>query len=139
MAKPKPTYLGRDLATSPVHYALILSEDEFHAELRRLRVPPHQWGSWASSEGNFGYGSARCHHLHCHGENLALVCIAVPEDGSTSGVQIASLLVHEAVHIWQRICEIIGEVTPSSEFEAYSIQHISQELMNSYAEQTGQS
>lgn len=32
--------------------------------------------------------------------------------------------VHEATHIFQHLCETIGEVKPSSEFEAYSIQYI---------------
>lgn len=43
--------------------------------------------------------------------------------------QYYSLLVHEAVHIFQRVCNYIGEDKPSDEFEAYCIQAISQELM----------
>lgn len=34
------------------------------------------------------------------------------------------VLVHEAVHCWQRICVCIGEHEPSIEFEAYMIQYI---------------
>ena len=47
-----------------------------------------------------------------------------------------ALLVHEAVHVWQAFCEDIGEKSPSDEFEAYSIQSISYELMTAYANKT---
>ena len=53
-----------------------------------------------------------------------------------TGIEVACLLVHEAVHIWQRTCEDYGEHRPSAEFEAYAIQNISQQLMQSYREQT---
>jgi hypothetical protein len=46
--------------------------------------------------------------------------------------QVYALLVHEAVHIWQDVKHRIGEDNPSSEFEAYAIQNISQELMLAY-------
>ncbi|MEG2114568.1 MAG: hypothetical protein RRZ38_11845 [Hafnia sp.] len=39
------------------------------------------------------------------------------------------LIVHEAVHIWQEIKMMMNEASPSIEFEAYSIQRISQDLM----------
>lgn len=41
---------------------------------------------------------------------------------------VADFIVHEAVHVWQQICNIIGEDKPSKEFEAYSIQRIAFEL-----------
>jgi hypothetical protein len=49
-----------------------------------------------------------------------------------TGLQVAALLVHEAVHVWQLFRESIGEHGPSKEFEAYSIQAISQRLMERY-------
>jgi hypothetical protein len=52
---------------------------------------------------------------------------------SVTAVQIAALLVHEAVHIWQQYCADIGEKEPASEQEAYAIQSISQTLMEEYA------
>ena len=61
------------------------------------------------------------------------MCITPPAP-HLSGVQIAAMLVHEAVHVWQTIRRSIGETSPSSEFEAYSIQHIAQELMSRYVE-----
>lgn len=39
------------------------------------------------------------------------------------------LIVHECVHIWQEIKKIMNENEPSVEFEAYSIQCISQDMI----------
>ena len=50
---------------------------------------------------------------------------------------IYALLVHEAVHIWQEIKKLIGEEHPSKEFEAYSMQAITQELFVEYQRQVG--
>lgn len=57
--------------------------------------------------------------------------VAVVQLGDTSErmlIQIFSLLLHEAVHIWQRVRMRMGESEPSKEFEAYSIQRIAQDL-----------
>jgi hypothetical protein len=56
-------------------------------------------------------------------------------EGAT-GIGLAALLVHEAVHIWQRCCDCIGETNPGDEQEAYAIQNIAQTLMEAYAEKT---
>lgn len=44
----------------------------------------------------------------------------------------AELLIHEAVHVWQDLRTAIGEENPSSEFEAYGLQHITSELFLAY-------
>lgn len=41
-----------------------------------------------------------------------------------------ALVAHEAVHIWQEIKLLMGEKEPSSEFEAYSIQEITRDLLS---------
>lgn len=46
--------------------------------------------------------------------------------------KIHALLLHEAVHIFQHLCKVIGEDCPSSEFEAYQIQFIANSLFNMY-------
>ena len=60
---------------------------------------------------------------------------AIVQLGDTAGRTLAvihSLLLHEAVHIWQRACLAMGEQEPSKEFEAYSIQRIALDLFDLY-------
>lgn len=66
--------------------------------------------------------------MESKGKECAIVCIR-PNDNDA---QVYALLVHEAVHIWQRVKELLGEHSPSAEFEAYSIQRISLELIDSW-------
>lgn len=47
-------------------------------------------------------------------------------------IQIHGLLLHEAVHIWQEVIQLMGEEKPSTEFEAYSIQAIAQDLFEMF-------
>lgn len=49
-------------------------------------------------------------------------------------IEVHGLLLHEAVHIWQRIKKLMGEKKPSTEFEAYSIQRIAQDLFSMFRE-----
>ncbi|WP_242100976.1 hypothetical protein, partial [Acinetobacter baumannii] len=52
---------------------------------------------------------------------------AIVQIGDTSDkdqIQVYGLLLHEAVHVWQKMKKLMGEREPSSEFEAYSIQAI---------------
>ncbi|HCI7193934.1 hypothetical protein RKQ56_14815 [Acinetobacter baumannii] len=62
---------------------------------------------------------------------------AVVQLGDTSErklIEIYGLLLHEAVHVWQKVKKLMGEKEPSSEFEAYSIQTIAQDLFKMYEE-----
>jgi hypothetical protein len=45
---------------------------------------------------------------------------------------VVGIMAHEAVHIWQYLCEEIGEDHPSKEFMAYTLQTITQELLKGY-------
>lgn len=60
---------------------------------------------------------------------------AVVQLGDTSErnqIEVYGLLLHEAVHVWQIVKKRMGESEPSVEFEAYSIQAISQDLFEMY-------
>lgn len=60
---------------------------------------------------------------------------AIVQLGDTSErdlIEVYGLLLHESVHVWQRIRKLMGEREPSSEFEAYSIQAIAQDLFEMY-------
>ncbi len=123
-------WCDRRLMTSPIYYGLCITEKTFHKELRRMQIPRDQWPPFILND----WSDATVHHFDgVGGKQCAIVCIRAKQ--GRSGIQIAALLVHEAVHIWQAIRESMGEKEPSSEFEAYSIQCIAQELMEAFTSQ----
>lgn len=93
--------------------------------MRHLNVK--QYGPWI----NTPQADATAHYLIAsHGQSV-VVCL-----GNWHGknpVEVAGLLVHEAVHAWQEWCEFYGEREPGREQEAYAIQGLSQELMAEFA------
>ena len=64
-------------------------------------------------------------------DSLAIVQI---KECERSLIEVHGLLLHEAVHIWQRIKQRMNERDPSTEFEAYSIQAIAQNLFAMFEE-----
>ena len=122
-------WLSRRLIDGP-YMVLVLSEKDYHKAMTAFKVPQHSRGPWIASDSS----DATTHVLQNQGKGLGCIVALRTREG-LSGTQIAALLVHEAVHIFQEWCAVYGEKSPSSEFEAYSIQSISQELMDSYAEQ----
>lgn len=129
----KTLWLDRELVTSPYHYRVCVREKDFYAELKRLSVPEKHWPEFTSSP----HADATAHFLtHAKtGNRCAIVCLSKIMAKRHAKTTIYGLLVHEAVHIWQHIKEDIGEFSPSSEFEAYSIQRIAQSLMWSWRKQ----
>lgn len=122
-------WLDRALFISPIYYGLCLSEAEFRAELRRLKVPRDEWPSFVCSD----RADATTHILSRGNKRIAIV--ALSDKNKASNIQINALLVHEATHIWQEILLLVGERAPSSEFEAYAVQALSQSLMQAYEDQ----
>ena len=125
------TWCSRVAMYLPLHYTLVLSEKDFQRECRRLALPRDKWPAWVTNE----HSDATTHHF-VHGSNTRCAVVALRLRPAFDGVQIAALLVHEAVHIWQECKDLIGERNPSAEFEAYSIQGIAQNLMQKYVELT---
>lgn len=119
-------WLNRDLIIGP-YLVLCTTEAGFERVMRHCKVPRGNWGQWVRDGAN-----ATTHELvNPEGGHVAVVCIKAT---TQHPCQVAALLVHEAVHVWQYHCDRIGERNPSSEFEAYSIQAISQRLLYAYAE-----
>jgi hypothetical protein len=58
---------------------------------------------------------------------VAVVTVADRPPPETVG-----LLVHEAMHVWRDMREAIGEKEPSSEFEAYTVHNIVDQLLSAY-------
>ena len=130
--KSKVEWLGRSLLLSPYSYALCLNEDDFYAELKRLKIPERKWPDFIHGP----TASATAHIFTTTKDGInSFVLVALRKQKGIKRVEIYGLLIHEAVHIWQAICRDIGEEYPSDEMEAYSIQKIAQELIHSYMEQ----
>lgn len=126
----KPTWLDRRVAAPGPYLTLVMSQDEFDAALRRFKMPlgtPYLSSARADATVHF-FDNRR-------GDSVAVV--ALGDTTGRSGVEIAGLLVHEAVHIWQTHRENIGETHPGREQEAYAVQGIAQELMAEYARRIG--
>jgi hypothetical protein len=109
--------------------ALVLSDAEYQKAMAHCGIGPADRGPWIRTS----HANATAHYLNNpKGEQVCIVALRLVDD--VTPIQIAALLVHEAVHVFQEFCTRIGECSPSPEFEAYSIQTISQRLMQAYAE-----
>lgn len=117
-------WLDRDTVRTP-HLTLCLSQKEF------LRVAKHcnvrDPGQWLNETRN----KAVVHTWESGGLLTCVVCLS-PDAVTSDPIDVAVTLVHESVHIFQRLCDSIGECAPSREFEAYSIERISEQLMREF-------
>jgi hypothetical protein len=120
-------WLNRDLIVGP-YLGLALSQKDFEAALRHCKVPKTEWADFINA------GADATMHTLTNPDGGMVCIVGIRPGPEHTGPQIAAMLVHEAVHVWQAWCDKIGEREPSSEFEAYSIQAISQRLMCAYAE-----
>ncbi len=105
---------------------LCTNEDEFKAVIKHIEYDKPYGNKWITDGAN-----ASTHTLEMDAGTVCIVCLQTKPE--VTGCDIASLLVHEAVHVFQRYCQSIGEDDPSMEFEAYSIQNICSELFDEFA------
>lgn len=119
-------WLDRRIAAPGPFLTLVLSQAEFDQAMRHLKQPPGRPYIKTPT------AHATAHYLHnVDGQLCAVVALRGYE--GRNPIEVAGLLVHEAVHVWQAYCERIGEENPGSEQEAYAVQAISQELMAEFA------
>lgn len=122
----KSLWLDRVLMYNPYYVALCLNEKEFKRACKDIKITKKDVPEF-SRGGDF----ARVHFFERDKNVLAIICL---NPGKYSDVEVHGLLVHEAVHIWQKVKEYIEELNPSNEFEAYSLQNIAQILFEAYSE-----
>lgn len=119
-------WLDRRIAHPGPYLTLCLTEGEYIKAMAHLRIK--QYDTWVKTE----YSHATTHKCTNHkSEATCVVCLRDWEERDP--VEVAGLLVHEAVHIWQFYAAMIGESDPGSEQEAYAVQAIAQELMAEFA------
>lgn len=79
-----------------------------------------------------------CVHAYDAVDGLAcIVGINAARLAQLDPIDVAALLVHEAVHIWQRTRIRLGPGDLGVEMEAYAIQNLSAELMRAYVSAVG--
>ena len=110
-------WIDRTIIESPYCIGLCQTEKQYRNELQRLKVDDYKTCEWIQEgkDGNVteivqNKGNGQCF----------IVSIRINKD--TKPIEVIGLLVHEAVHCWQKIHRNMGEDQPSAEFEAYSIQ-----------------
>lgn len=123
-------WLDRRTAAPGPYLTLVRSDADYLRALRTLGVKSAN--DWIKTS----HADATAHYLdNKDGQRCVIVAIRVTE--KRTPIEIAGLLVHEAVHVVQDYFAWIGEHTPGSEQQAYAIQAVSQELMAEYARQIG--
>lgn len=129
MSRGRTKWLDRRIAAAGPYLALCLSEAEFRAAVAHLKVPTD--ADWIATP----HSDATAHTFSAPGGLTVIVCLR--RDEGRNPVEVAGLLVHEAVHAWQAYADHIGEREPGREQEAYAIQSIAQELMAEFARRMG--
>lgn len=125
--KKKPMWLDRRVAKAGPYLTLCLSKKELDKATKKL----------ISQSLEFPKIGAVCFTFTKESTDDLCAVVALSEAArSCNSIEIAGLLVHEAVHIWQAYAESIGERCPAAEQEAYAIQGISQELLAEYERRT---
>lgn len=124
-------WLDRTLFINSSYFTLCTTEKQFHKALKHFRVPREDWPQFVTP-----YADATTHFLDNSAarKKASVVCYANYQDKTPA--QIAALLCHEAVHIWQQTCTDLGELSPSAELEAYAIQNLTQALIEEFERQT---
>lgn len=111
----------------PYHYGFCPDEKAWESEVKRLGVPHLTYPT----------AHAMCTNLQATVVGKNACTIVTVNHEKRPALNIATLIVHEAMHVWRLMREDIGEESPSQEFEAYSIQSIAHHLLNAYEKTRG--
>lgn len=114
------------LIDSPITYGVCLTEEEYRSMLTVNGVSEIEQGEYISKD-----STAEVKFFRPGTRNLAIVTFCKNHQ-TLEFNHLCTVICHEAVHIWQAIKEHIGESNPSDEFEAYSIQRITKNLLDHY-------
>lgn len=126
--KPKgAVWIDRAIIESPYCIGLCQTEKQFKNELKRLRVANPEQNHWVI-EGK----DATVTELEGSQKHEKCFLVGIKQDEHTKPIEIVGLLVHEAVHIWQKIRQDMREDEPGTEVEAYAIQSLSIKLIDAY-------
>lgn len=118
-------WLDRELIRNPFYMCLCKDEKSFHRAMRHLKIAK-PWAQWVTDGKD-----ARVHWVESNqGKQCVIICVKGWR--KRTRIEIDGLLIHESVHIWQWIKSELNESEPSKEFEAYSVQHLAQTLIEAF-------
>lgn len=125
MSKSKLSSFSLAILPGVVYFAKTKKEAIGFAQERKY--PKESWeGCWSNGNGSIAVTTS------CDTDFHVLVALNFEEARTRSVNQIKAVLVHEAVHVAQKIFEGIGELNPAHESQAYLVQAVSLFLMNKY-------
>lgn len=112
--------------------ALVGCQRQFNAAKRSAGV--------ACTDAYLESGWGACVHSYADqaGNLVCIVAVDLEACKSKDGIEIAALLAHEAVHVWQRVRDMLGPGDLGKEMEAYAVQNIVSELMHGYVRLTNE-
>jgi len=114
----------RKISWLPYYFGFCPNEIAWDKEMKRFNMSP--WEPYPDSDGN-------CAHFTNDGDGHACSIVTLNHKKRSSEAALA-LLTHEGMHVWRQTLKYIGERKPSSEFEAYAMQHIVCGLVTGYEE-----
>lgn len=124
-SKLKLPSLGLAILPGVVYFAKTKKETILFC--KEMEYAKETWdGCWSNGNGSIAITTS------CDTDFHILVALNFEEARTRSVNQIRAVLVHEAVHVAQKIFEGIGELNPAHESQAYLVQAVSLFLMNEY-------
>ncbi|SMF65825.1 hypothetical protein SAMN02982989_3410 [Xaviernesmea oryzae] len=128
MASPsKVTWVDR--GWQPVAIGFCPSEQAWHREMKRLNSSA-PWPDVPNAGGHTQW-------LENDATGEAVIIVVVHADAQRDALEVIMTIVHEAVHVWQFLCQHIGEKSPGIEMEAYGIENIARGLIEAYCKTQG--
>lgn len=118
-----------DQGWQPVAIGFVPSETAWERAVKRYRID----AEYPSDPGRAGHTQWLKNDETGHAMVLVLVNAIAERDAA----EVITTLVHEAVHVWQFICQHIGEKAPGIEMEAYAIEAITSGLFKAYTKTQG--
>lgn len=118
-------WMNRSLLQGP-RVALVANERQFLAAKRAAGVE--------CTDPLLTHAMSACVHAYTdnNGDLVCIVGISLAACSRMDGIDIAALLVHEAVHVWQEVRARLGPGDLGQEMEAYAVQNIVANLMHGY-------
>ena len=123
-----------EVGPMPGYVGIVFTKRAFFNVLKKLEVEDAVKEQWVGD----GSAGANCLLLRKdNGDIVSLVSLDPADYEGRSSAQVAAILAHEAVHVWQYMRDEMKEHKPGAETEAWVIQYYTQRFIIAYEEFTG--